>query len=88
MASRTSPRRCCCRDTARPATASPARDKGPVCAGKQGHAIGSLQRIPPKRHSWPIDRPQSEIVGQNEWASGDTKEVTGWAVGLVVVQKR
>ncbi|MEV6792779.1 hypothetical protein AB0M87_12400 [Streptomyces sp. NPDC051320] len=60
----------------------------------QGQVIGTLRRVPPKRpfkHTWRIDQPgHPEIVGRNEWASGDSKaEVVGRAavrvtLGLVV----
>ncbi|MEV8568670.1 hypothetical protein AB0436_24330 [Streptomyces sp. NPDC051322] len=64
-----------------------------VVRDAQGEVIGTLRRIPPKRpfrHTWRIDQPgHPEIVGRNEWVSGDsTKEVVGRAavrmtIGLV-----
>ncbi|MFE2373917.1 hypothetical protein [Streptomyces sp. NPDC059398] len=59
-----------------------------VVHDSQGHSIGTLRRIPPKRpfrHTWRIDQPgHPEIVGRNEWASGEsTKEVVGRAATRV-----
>ncbi|WP_328378182.1 hypothetical protein OHB13_21460 [Streptomyces sp. NBC_00440] len=56
----------------------------------QGLTIGTLRRIPPKRpfrHTWRIDQPgHAEIVGRNEWASGDsTKEVVGRAAARMTI---
>lgn len=56
----------------------------------QGQVIGTVRRVPPKRpfrHTWRIDQPgHPEIVGRNEWASGDsTKEVVGRAAARVTI---
>ncbi|MFB7332674.1 hypothetical protein FNH09_05210 [Streptomyces adustus] len=51
-----------------------------------GQAIGTLTRVPPKhrplKHTWRIDQPgHPEIVGRNEWMSGDAKEIAGRVAG-------
>ncbi|PJM94083.1 hypothetical protein [Streptomyces sp. CB01373] len=48
----------------------------------RGECIGTVVRVPRKRrpfkHTWRIEQPgHPEIVGRNEWASGDAKEIAG-----------
>ena len=54
-----------------------------------GQVIGTLRRVPPKRpfkHTWRIDQSsRPEIVGRNEFASGDAREVAGRAAGKLVL---
>ncbi|MFC5674852.1 hypothetical protein [Streptomyces incanus] len=50
-----------------------------------GQVIGTLTRVPPRRpfkHTWRIEQPDHpEIVGRNEWVSGDAKEIAGRVAG-------
>ncbi|MFH8453659.1 hypothetical protein ACH4CD_30980 [Streptomyces fungicidicus] len=50
-----------------------------------GQVVGTLTRVPPKRpfrHTWRIEQPgHPEIVGRNEWLSGDAKEIAGRVTG-------
>jgi hypothetical protein len=60
-----------------------------VVHDSQGQVIGKIRRVPPKRpfkHTWRIDQPDHpQVVGRNEWASGDAKEVAGRAAGKFVL---
>ncbi|MGW3508092.1 hypothetical protein [Streptomyces sp. NPDC000994] len=54
----------------------------------RGECIGTVVRVPRKRrpfkHTWRIEQPgHPEIVGRNEWASGDAKEIAGRFAGKV-----
>jgi hypothetical protein len=55
----------------------------------QGQLVGALTRVPPKRrpfkHTWRIEQPgRPEIVGRNEWVSGDAKEIAGRMAGKLL----
>lgn len=52
----------------------------------RGQVVGTLIRVPPKRrpfkHTWRIEQPgHPEIVGRNEWVSGDAREIAGRVAG-------
>lgn len=54
-----------------------------------GGIVGTLVRVPAKRkllkHTWRIEQPGSpQIVGRNEWVSGDAKEIAGRAAGRLI----
>jgi hypothetical protein len=60
-----------------------------VVRDARGEVVGTLVRVPPKRrplrHTWRIEQPgQPEIVGRNEWVSGDAKEIAGRVAGKVL----
>ncbi|MEU3959951.1 hypothetical protein AB0F42_09030 [Streptomyces buecherae] len=55
----------------------------------RGELIGSITRIPPSKrmfkHTWRIEQVgQPEIIGRNQWASGDTKDIVENGVSKVV----
>lgn len=57
-----------------------------VVRDAEGQSLGTLTRVPPKRrpfkHTWRIEQPgHPEIVGRNEWVSGDAKEIAGRVAG-------
>ncbi|WP_431043787.1 hypothetical protein ACQUSR_19110 [Streptomyces sp. P1-3] len=58
-----------------------------VCDG-QGQEIGTIRRIPSSKrmfkHTWRIHQPgQAEVVGRNQWASGDAKRIAERGAGKV-----
>ncbi|ANB07857.1 hypothetical protein SAM40697_3899 [Streptomyces ambofaciens] len=60
----------------------------PVRDGR-GELVGTLVRVPPRyrplRHTWRIEQPgHPDIVGRNEWVSGDASEVAGRLVGGLI----
>jgi hypothetical protein len=60
-----------------------------VVRDAQGQIVGTLSRVPPKRrplrHTWRIEQPgHPEIVGRNEWVSGDAKEIAGRMAGRLI----
>ncbi|WP_367048570.1 hypothetical protein [Streptomyces sp. Je 1-332] len=52
----------------------------------QHDAIGTIRRIPPSsklfKHTWRINQPgHSEIIGRNQWVSGDAKQIAERGAG-------
>ncbi|MBJ3811443.1 hypothetical protein [Streptomyces flavofungini] len=55
----------------------------------QGEKVGAIRRIPPSRkpfkHTWRIDQPgHPEVVGRNQWASGDAMRIAERGAGRVL----
>ncbi|MER0241071.1 hypothetical protein AAHZ94_03345 [Streptomyces sp. HSW2009] len=55
----------------------------------QGELIGTITRIPPTKrmfkHTWRMEQVgHPEIIGRNQWASGDTKDIVENGVSKVV----
>lgn len=61
----------------------------------QGQLVGTLVRVPPGRrsftpftpfkHTWRIEQPgRPEVVGRNEWVSGDAKDIAGRVAGKLL----
>ncbi|MET7936474.1 hypothetical protein [Streptomyces sp. NPDC005322] len=54
-----------------------------------GEIIGTIRRIAPSKrmfkHTWRIDQPgHPEIVGRNQWASGDARDIAGRGAGKFI----
>ncbi|MBB5934691.1 hypothetical protein [Streptomyces zagrosensis] len=71
-------------------------DKGAEAEGGQGYhvrdgqgdTIGTIHRLPPSKrifkHTWRIEQVgHPEIIGRNQWASGDTKDIVEHGVTKV-----
>ena len=55
----------------------------------RGQLVGTLVRVPPGRrpfkHTWRIEQPgHPEVVGRNEWVSGDAKDIAGRVAGKLL----
>ncbi|MFG3100130.1 hypothetical protein ACGFZL_06380 [Streptomyces sp. NPDC048182] len=60
-----------------------------VVRDAQGQTLGTLVRVPPRhrllRHTWRLEQPgRPDIVGRNEWVSGDATEIAGRAIGSLL----
>lgn len=65
------------------------RDRRHHVRDGKGEIIGTIHRIAPSKrmfkHTWRIDQPgHPEIVGRNQWASGDAKEIAGRGAGKFI----
>ncbi|MEU3841768.1 hypothetical protein AB0E88_17265 [Streptomyces sp. NPDC028635] len=71
---------------------APTEADGALCHAVRdaaGQLVGTVTRVPAKRrlfkHTWRIEQPdRPDIVGRNEWVSGDAKGIAGRVAGKVL----